>query len=368
MKTKYHSKSSEVYEWMRKDLERGLFPAGFPLPSDGVLAEKYQISRSTIRKIIARLEDEKLVRREANRGVWPLVDAPPARPMTVGNTIAFAWAGSPNSMVSEIHAGIRNFLNDNDYDLQVINSSHHEEMLQYLRQAESLNLKGVIAFPFAFDSYLPAFQGLMERGLPVVCVDRGLPGVKTSVVLTDNALGMYGAARHLLMKREQPVYYFGTLSRIETQEIRRQAYLDAMYDAGFAALVDEYSCLFQSQDGREDSWRREDAIVYPVEVARKLLRKIGKGQSILCMNDYCALALYLAAESLDYVVGRDLYVVGFDDLPMARCLKPQLTTVHQDFFNMGYQAARLMLAHIAKQDSTPVRIQLPAELIIRQSD
>ena len=35
---------------------------------------------------------------------------------------------------------------------------------------------------------------------------------------------------------------------------------------------------------------------------------------------------------------------------------------------MGYQAARLMLAHIAKQDSTPVRIQLPAELIIRQSD
>ena len=68
----------QVYVGLRHELESGASDPARPLPSEPALAERFSVSRTTIRKTLARLEAEGLVRRERGRGTFP-VAAPAAR-------------------------------------------------------------------------------------------------------------------------------------------------------------------------------------------------------------------------------------------------------------------------------------------------
>jgi LacI family transcriptional regulator len=66
-------------------------------------------------------------------------------------------------------------------------------------------------------------------------------------------------------------------------------------------------------------------------------------------------------------VGRDVMVTGFDDLTIARMLKPGLTTVHQSMRDKGYQAAQLLHRWIEQGGGQPVTVKLPVKLVVRES-
>ena len=60
-------------------------------------------------------------------------------------------------------------------------------------------------------------------------------------------------------------------------------------------------------------------------------------------------------------------MIGFDDIPLAAFLEPPLTTMHQDPFEIGQAAARLLIGRV-EQPGTPVQhVLLPAELVVRGS-
>ncbi|KAA9380979.1 LacI family transcriptional regulator, partial [Microbispora cellulosiformans] len=65
-------------------------------------------------------------------------------------------------------------------------------------------------------------------------------------------------------------------------------------------------------------------------------------------------------------VPEDVSVVGFDDVPEAAYFWPPLTTVRQDFGELGRQAFRLLLHRIADRDVGPARLVQP-ELVVRES-
>jgi DNA-binding LacI/PurR family transcriptional regulator len=78
------------------------------------------------------------------------------------------------------------------------------------------------------------------------------------------------------------------------------------------------------------------------------------------------------SEELGLRVPQDLSVVGFDDSPLARRMRPALTTVRQDVHEKGSAAATALLAAIeaAKEGRTPgraKRVLLATELVVRDS-
>lgn len=66
-------------------------------------------------------------------------------------------------------------------------------------------------------------------------------------------------------------------------------------------------------------------------------------------------------------IPRDISIVGFDDIPQAASVHPPLTTVRQPLEQMGSIATRMLLKYIVEPDQPVERIELPTELIIRQS-
>ena len=66
-------------------------------------------------------------------------------------------------------------------------------------------------------------------------------------------------------------------------------------------------------------------------------------------------------------VPEDVSVLGFDDIPQAAHVHPALTTVRQPLEQMGRVAAQMLLDFLNNPDARPRRIELPTELIIRDS-
>ncbi len=66
-------------------------------------------------------------------------------------------------------------------------------------------------------------------------------------------------------------------------------------------------------------------------------------------------------------VPEDVSIVGFDDMPLASYFDPALTTMRQDTFEMGRQAARLLIQAVEKPEKAHQHICLSAELIVRSS-
>ena len=89
--------------------------------------------------------------------------------------------------------------------------------------------------------------------------------------------------------------------------------------------------------------------------------------SVFCAGDYIAHRLYLAAREAGLQIGRDLAVIGFDDLPFARRLSPPLSTIRVDTRRLGYLAAQLLHRSATEGFTSPVHLKVPAEFIERES-
>jgi LacI family transcriptional regulator len=102
-------------------------------------------------------------------------------------------------------------------------------------------------------------------------------------------------------------------------------------------------------------------------VAERLLAQAQLPVSVMCFNDYTAWGVYHAAEKRGLVIGRDVTVIGFDDIPLAKLLKPSMTTIRQPRNQVGYEAAKLLHQMILGKISKPVHLHLPVEFILRDS-
>jgi LacI family transcriptional regulator len=89
--------------------------------------------------------------------------------------------------------------------------------------------------------------------------------------------------------------------------------------------------------------------------------------AIFASNDVSAFGVMEAVRDAGFRIGDDISVVGFDDIPTASSVHPSLTTVRQPLEEMGRRATRMLFERIADPSRPFERIDLPTELVIRDS-
>ncbi len=103
-------------------------------------------------------------------------------------------------------------------------------------------------------------------------------------------------------------------------------------------------------------------------VGRDLAARVRGGEDITAVflaNDQMALGLLAAFHEEGLDAPRDISVVGFDDLPEAPYLTPPLTTVRQDFAELGRRAVGTVLARLRGEELHPEPV--PPTLLVRSS-
>lgn len=103
-----------------------------------------------------------------------------------------------------------------------------------------------------------------------------------------------------------------------------------------------------------------------LDAAQALLRLPDPPSAIFAANDAMAVGAVHAAQDLGLRVPQDLSVVGFDDLPSARAVRPNLTTVRQPLHDLG-RLGVLWLGALARGERPPSPHILSTELVVRES-
>ena len=92
-----------------------------------------------------------------------------------------------------------------------------------------------------------------------------------------------------------------------------------------------------------------------------------KPDAVFAASDLMAIGAIRAARETGFKVPEDIAFVGFDDLPMASLSNIQLTTMRQPVVQFGAQAVETLIDQIENGNTSPHRIIMDTELIIRES-
>jgi DNA-binding LacI/PurR family transcriptional regulator len=190
----------------------------------------------------------------------------------------------------------------------------------------------------------------LPRDMPVVAVEAG-PKEAVPVVAVDQVAGAAAATRHLLELGHRTVWHVaGPADWLEARQ-RIQGWMAALEKAG-ADVPPLLSGDWSAQSG--------------YELGRRLAT-VRDVTAIFAANDQMALGILRALHESGREVPRDLSVVGFDDIPEARFFTPPLTTVRQDFNEVGRQSLMLLLGEIEAPQRSSERVVVPPEFKLRES-
>jgi len=89
--------------------------------------------------------------------------------------------------------------------------------------------------------------------------------------------------------------------------------------------------------------------------------------AVITGNDLMAFGAMEAAQGRGLVVGRDIAVIGFDDVPLAAHFHPALTTVRQPIYEIGKRLSQMLIKIIEGEELAQRQIILQPELVIRES-
>jgi len=197
------------------------------------------------------------------------------------------------------------------------------------------------------------YHRLVEAGVPLVLVNREIPGVDVSCVMSDNELGGYMACKHLIEQGHKRIAaIFPPL--YSTVRAREQGYKRALTEAGIAptdALV-QYACL-------------DDPA--PVRTMMESLFALKEPPSaIFAFTDDYAAQAFAALYERGLKVPDDVAIVGYNDCRLALSLPVALTSVAYPKYEIGQRAAQLLLQSMS-DPTTKETVVLPPELVVRAS-
>jgi DNA-binding LacI/PurR family transcriptional regulator len=186
--------------------------------------------------------------------------------------------------------------------------------------------------------------------VPLVAVGCGTRAPVTSVAI-DNRVGAAAATRYLLGLGHQSVYHLaGPASCLDAKE-RLDGWREAIREAGGP----EPPVL-------AGDWSASSGYA----LGARLTAEPGL-TAIFCGNDAMALGVIRALAERGLRVPEDVSIVGFDDVPEAGYYLPPLTTVRQDFGEVGRQALGTLVDRMSAAIPAGRRVRVAPELIVRAS-
>ena len=202
----------------------------------------------------------------------------------------------------------------------------------------------------------PILAEAVEAELPVVLMNRTAEDYPFSSVSVDNEQGERAAVAHLASLGHTRIGHIAGPQDISTGVARLNGFNEGMRSHGLA--IAEGQVVYASNYSIEEG----------VRCARELLAAHGDLTAIAVANDMLAVGCYGALDELGLGCPQDVSVIGFNDMPFMDRLRPPLSSIRFQHYQLGTEAARLLIERIEAGDGGPVKILfLAPELVARGS-
>lgn len=269
-------------------------------------------------------------------------------------TIALVVTDIANPFFTTIARGVEDAARAQGYAVMFCNTDESEaQEIEYVRVLIQRQVDGVLLVP-ATDSSA-SLQLLHKHGLPVVVLDRRIHSGGVDEVRTDSEAGAHVAVRHLLDLGHRRIAVLTGPEAVSTAADRVAGYRRAMAEEGLEP--DGELVIFGGYNETSG-----------YEMTRRILDVRPQPTALFAANNFIAFGAIRALREAGMSTPEDMSIAVFDDLPPGWVFDPFLTVVSQPAYEIGKQAAELMLERLAGKAPAESRtIVLPSELITRRS-
>ena len=374
-------------------IRSGLYRAGDPLPTERTLAADLGVHRRSVRTAIDHLVRDGLVSQRPNCRPTvgtssPTAGGEPARRTTerttervgrrltsrisTSNLIALLmWHGGgplehAGTSQQRIFWGMNQSLTKLGYhavflDLGERIGSEEENATReaaHLRYIHNQGFGGALFYPYAYRQNSDLVREV-SRSVPLVLLDRKIPGVDVDFVGVENRGALSEITRHLIAEGHRRIAHVTRSEPIQSVQDRVQGYLDAMRSVNGADTAEMILHVPPYGDDNDRSWTVVDAVFR--------LPKENRPTAAVCFTDYMAVGLAQRLEYLGLSTPGDVALTGFDNIVTALPNGMGLTTAAQPYEEIGIQAVELLMRRIKDRHAPPKSVELPVRLIVRAS-
>lgn len=241
--------------------------------------------------------------------------------------------GFSNPHLFEIIAGVEAALRHKGYALE-LRGATPEEACNLVRMAAVQQIAdGVVLHASILSRELDTL--ISELELPHIAI--GYPSFpsRLSWIDSDNSLAGEMAARHLVDRGYRRIGFIGGWEDDKISTHRLEGVKKELERSGIALTKD----LLRQGDSTCD---------HGYELSLRLLGAERRPDAIICANNLLAYGCFQAMRDKNISIPKDMALLTFDDFPFSRVLRPMLSCVTIDVYDMGFQAGRHILAMIKK--------------------
>lgn len=349
---------SSKYMQIKIDIESkitsGHFKPNDRVPSENEIANDYGVSIITSRKALDSLVSDGLIFRKKGKGSF-VCEAPnlPIHNDTYNNLVTFILLSYnfSDSSTMQFIKGAYTVLTELGKSM-IVEYSKDEPV----REAEILEKcirdksAGILLFSTDPEKNLDKLRKLKQNKIPFVLIDRGISQFPVNIVSCYNLDGTYKMANYLIGNGHTKIMFISNNQHILTEQLRFEGLMLALKENN----MEFNPGLFVTDFSKNPLGFLEALDMY-------------NPTAIMCVNDLTACRVTEILQKNDFNIPGDISVTGFDDADIAKYNYPKLTTIRQDFFEIGKKAAELLTGIISGRCKCCSQIYLPVELVVRDS-
>ncbi|MBO3749156.1 LacI family DNA-binding transcriptional regulator [Streptosporangiaceae bacterium NEAU-GS5] len=314
-----------------------------------VLNQPERVSEATRKRVLDAIAELGYVRNDS------------ARQLRAGRSrqIAIVVLDVTNPFFTDVVRGAENAAEEQGVMVVVCNSGEDADReRRHLDLLEEQRVRGVLITPVddAPDSRL---EKLINRGTPVVLVDRGSGWRDRCSVAVNDVLGGRLAGEHLIAGGHRRIAFVGGPMSIQQVTDRHQGVKLALEGAGDlegAELTTVTTPTLTVASGRAAAAQMAD------------MPDAGRPTAVFCANDLIALGVLQELTRRGVRVPADMAIVGYDDIEFAAAATVPLSSVRQPREQLGRTATQLLLEEIESGGRHEHRhVVFQPDLVIRAS-
>lgn len=254
-------------------------------------------------------------------------------------TIALIVPELTNNFFIQVIVGAESVAQQKDYHVLIYNTMDRaEKEVSILHHLQNGRVDGVIMSLASTTTNYEHLNQLVLSGVPIVFFDRICHEIQTAKIITDDFASAFNATEHLIQAGCKDIAYLSLSDNLSIDNKRKQGYLEALY---------KYD--IEPDEDRIIKCNGDEKTTYAK--IKKLLKGPGRPDGVFASIEKFALSTYYVARELHIKIPDQLKVISFSNLRTAPLLSPSLSTVTQPAFDMGVQAATVLLKNLEKKRS-----------------
>jgi len=367
------NKSSYLYYKIYNDIitkiKDGTLKAGDKIEKEIVLAEKYQISRETMRKALDYLCKMNLIYRIKKSGTF--INGKlnfKNMPKLVATVLPFT-----ENLHSELINGIQTNAIARNVFSPIYNSySNVEHEREILESLLNMTIDGLIIYPCVGMKNLDILYKFKSKNIPIVFIDRRIPSIDAPLITSDNKSGVRTMVDYLISLGHKKIAFFAiNQNLILPEKDRLQGYLETIAKHNLPINNEYIFSLGTLVDKLGDFTAKKQDNYYNYVIKKNIERFLSLKDlptAVVCLNDYLAINFMKIVKSKNPEISfpENISITGFDNVPIGSSFTPSLTTVSQNFFQIGKIAVETAIDML---NGIPIKNEtyIETKLIIRES-